>query len=98
MPRRPSLPTQARATITTQVKRLPQAARLAIKSSVVYGAVTLGFVILASRVVEQFAASQRDNTPSSTAPKVAAPTPARMHMPTAFDESLVAFNSFTLLN
>lgn len=77
--------------VSKVVSRLPQPAKLAIQSSFVYGAVTLGLVILAQRVIA--------NTTQGAA-KSAQPTPrvaaARVHTPIAFDEGLVAFNSFSL--
>jgi len=90
---RPVTPLPRRAVnaqVSKVVSRLPQPAKLAIQSSFVYGAATLGLVILAQRVIANNTKSAKSQQPT---PRVAA---TRVHAPTAFDEGLVAFNSFSL--
>lgn len=85
------------------MRQVPQAAKLAMQSSAVYGAVTLGMVILAGRVYDSVVAGRSataaggGNAEPAQAPVRAAPAPARIHAyRDAFEEGLVAFNTFSL--
>ena len=81
------------------MRQVPQAAKLAMQSSAVYGAVTLGMVILAGRVYDSVVAGRTaaGTAEPAQAPVRVAPAPARIHAyKDAFEEGLVAFNTFSL--
>lgn len=73
-----------------QVSQMPQAARLAAKSSLVFGVATLGAVVLIHRIIGMLQSKEEKTRDTGGA------TPVATHQPTTFDESLVAFHSFML--